>query len=145
MPENVVLTEYDRNGSGDEFDKERSLTANFHHTFQDRTTNCDWNLQPPLSAEAISGSPISTCPTHSLRLTTTLSSVRMILRLRWQPSIRMRSAGPPPWRRGNSADISRTTLGFYAENFDPARNQFVEDTAKTSSYRFNRIDSLFHM
>ncbi|HYQ86152.1 MAG TPA: outer membrane beta-barrel family protein [Bacteroidota bacterium] len=142
---NIVLTEYDRNGSGDEFDKERSITANFHHTF----SRSDHKLRLEF---ATSGSPqeddfrftnIYVSPAFPTAYDNSLISQndsKTQLSAEYSNAFTRTSA----LEAGYSADISRTNLEFYAENFDPAQNRFIEDSAKTSSYRFNEsIHSLY--
>src|SRR5262249_13507902 len=45
---------------------------------------------------------------------------------------------------GYLGDFDRTDLDFYDEQFDPIRNRFVEDSAKTSSYSYSEsINSVY--
>ena len=142
---NVVLTEYDRNGTGDEFDKERSFTANFHHSFSrsDHKLRLEFTTSGSPQEDDFRFTNIYVSPTFPTAYDNSLSGQhdsKTQVAAEYSNAFSRTSA----LEAGYSADIGRTNLDFYAENFDPSQNRFVEDSAKTSSYRFNEsVHSLY--
>jgi outer membrane receptor protein involved in Fe transport len=142
----IVITEYDRNGVGNEFDKERSVTANFHHTFSrsDHKIRLEFTASESPEEDDYDFTNLYLSPTFP-----TAYDNSLIRQYDYKSQVAVDYSNAftrtSTLEAGYTGDFSRTDLDFYDENFDPAQNRFVEDSAKTSSFSFKETIHSFYV
>jgi outer membrane receptor protein involved in Fe transport len=135
---NIVISTYDRNDEGYEFDKEKSVTASYHHNF----SRPDHKLQLDVTS---SGSP----ETDDYRFTNSYLSPpfptaydnsfisqrddKNQVSVEYSNALSKKSL----LEAGYTGEFSRNDLTFYTENFDALQNGFVKDPAKSSEFGFH--------
>jgi outer membrane receptor protein involved in Fe transport len=141
----AVIREYDRNGSGNDFDKEKNLTATFDHTFsaQDHKLHVEFTTSGSPEEDNYRFSNLYLSPTFP-----TTYDNSLIRRRDDKAQLSVDYSGPltdvSSLEAGYTAEINRTNLNFVAEDFDPVQNMFVQDPKKTSSYGLTEsIHSLY--
>ncbi len=141
----IPISEYDRDGDGNEFDKERTISANYHHAFSRADHKIRLEFTASESPEhdeyaftnTYTSPPFPTAYDNSaihhddykaqaaVDYSNVLTRVSMI-------------------EAGYTGDFNRTDLDFYDEQFDPIQDRFLEDSAKTSSYSYSEsINSIY--